>query len=770
MACQYIPNRKFAFILCLLLGSFAVAGATSHSVPRNALGVAAKGTVTTPTITTTSLPGGGMGAPYMGPLCVTGGAPPYSWVVVGNGPRHQGLPTGLQLGSGLAPGTVAITGTPSVMGTYPIQVTVKDHAGNGASKQLYITISYMTLTITTASLPPATVNVPYSAALTAHGGLTPYAWARLSGSLPAGLTMTAVGTISGTPTTPGTSNFVVSVSDAELPPASARAALSITVASASDIYGGISSLPSPGGASGFFRLELAVKGNQQREMLVTPVGHYFYVRSVFVIDPSFIIQMEPDTYQARYNGSQSLFATHALNRMLTWGFNAGGEYSSTYTLPVGTWGGHTGNSVKVPFVMFLTTAGDLQTNPARLGMQQGDRVKNLTDGVPLSTFNDYRGRLLDVFAPQWAQAYAGEVAQANTAITGGFASVPWVVGITLEDADYFWALKGVGTCPTGSPYPHPSFLIATTNFTQNSGSGFTYTDSKVYSKYAWVDYLRSKYGSIGALNTAWGSRYTSFDDAGGYGTGTGVLDEDGRHTTWMGRDPYNLTGESTALQADMNGFLYQYTLRAWSVAVGAVRNGDNNHLLFGPSSLGGVGDCGIRAPVLHGLKDAGVQVLSADFDERYSDRNIRVMNSYYNEAGLPTLIWETITATSDSYWHSQGGGDFATQAIRGQNYAANQQLFYSAAGTDGVNYIIGTDWWAFTDSGRAEKNNFGLVSAHDNAYDGKCAVRTASVDPWGYACGGETADYGDFLDAVTQANSSIVQQLISDMSGRGGAH
>ena len=35
-----------------------------------------------------------------------------------------------------------------------------------------------------------------------------------------------------------------------------------------------------------------------------------------------------------------------------------------------------------------------------------------------------------------------------------------------------------------------------------------------------------------------------------------------------------------------------------------------------------------------------------------------------------------------------------------------------------------------------------------------------STDQFGFACGGETANYGDFIDTVTQANSTLEQQLI----------
>ena len=73
------------------------------------------------------------------------------------------------------------------------------------------------LTITTTSLPGGTVNQAYSQPVTATGGTTPYSWAVVSGSLPPGLSLSPTGTpsatISGTPTTAGTYNFTVQVTD-----------------------------------------------------------------------------------------------------------------------------------------------------------------------------------------------------------------------------------------------------------------------------------------------------------------------------------------------------------------------------------------------------------------------------------------------------------------------------------------------------------------------------------------------------------------------------
>jgi large repetitive protein len=85
-----------------------------------------------------------------------------------------------------------------------------------------------TPSVTTTSLPNATVGQSYSATLAASGGVTPYTWSETG--LPAGLTLnSSTGGISGTPTTPGTSTVMVTVTDAL--GQSASASLSLTVAS-----------------------------------------------------------------------------------------------------------------------------------------------------------------------------------------------------------------------------------------------------------------------------------------------------------------------------------------------------------------------------------------------------------------------------------------------------------------------------------------------------------------------------------------------------------
>lgn len=68
------------------------------------------------------------------------------------------------------------------------------------------------LSITTSSLPGGKVDTTYAQTLTATGGTPPYTWSVSSSTLPVGLSLTG-NTISGTPTSGGTFNFAVQVTD-----------------------------------------------------------------------------------------------------------------------------------------------------------------------------------------------------------------------------------------------------------------------------------------------------------------------------------------------------------------------------------------------------------------------------------------------------------------------------------------------------------------------------------------------------------------------------
>ena len=70
------------------------------------------------------------------------------------------------------------------------------------------------ITLLPTVLPSGTVNDLYSQTITADGGQAPYTFAMTSGTLPAGLTLSSGGLISGTPTAAGTYTFTITATDA----------------------------------------------------------------------------------------------------------------------------------------------------------------------------------------------------------------------------------------------------------------------------------------------------------------------------------------------------------------------------------------------------------------------------------------------------------------------------------------------------------------------------------------------------------------------------
>ena len=142
------------------------------------------------------------------------------------------------LWSGANPATVSCSG--SYQGSVPstatgarqwtFTFTAESATGQSASSSQVLTEQASPLSVTTSSLPGATVGTAYAAGLAAAGGTPPYSWAVSSGSLPAGLALSSNGAITGTPTAAGSVSLTVQVSDSGTPtPQVATATLSISV-------------------------------------------------------------------------------------------------------------------------------------------------------------------------------------------------------------------------------------------------------------------------------------------------------------------------------------------------------------------------------------------------------------------------------------------------------------------------------------------------------------------------------------------------------------
>ncbi|MBL0749005.1 ExeM/NucH family extracellular endonuclease, partial [Nocardioides baculatus] len=132
---------------------------------------------------------------------VAGGTRPYTW-------SSTALPAGLTMSA-----TGAISGTPTVAGSYPVTVTVTDSASGTASTTFTIVVSAPDPLVATNPGDRTTYVNQTMASFTmaSTGGAPAYTWSATG--LPAGVTMSAAGVLSGTPTVTGSFPVVATVTD-----------------------------------------------------------------------------------------------------------------------------------------------------------------------------------------------------------------------------------------------------------------------------------------------------------------------------------------------------------------------------------------------------------------------------------------------------------------------------------------------------------------------------------------------------------------------------
>ena len=527
------------------------------------------------------------------------------------------------------------------------------------------------------------------------------------------------------------------------PPREARAADESVL----DQYGGVK-VPVAKASGAFARAKV---GN--RWILVTPEGHAFWMLGVFRVDVTGSIDDLNDSYAnriVRKYENKYKWAEQTTKRLRLWGFNTIGEYASRYVLPVKSSSGNPPNTEKMAFVTL--------SRPSFYGLKNTSNFapapfKDLLNGTDSAVYTGWRGNgTPDVFDPNF-QAYA------EGALRGGEQEPsPWLIGVAVDDADNLVGFGPGPELPAARIHPHIGWIVLVTNFQQatNRALNITYADPKVYSKDALRDFLRTKYGTIASLNSAWGARYTSWDSDGGWPSGKGLLDESGRGP-WVGTDFDRLTRTAPQVRSDLDAFLYEYAKRYFTVTAGSVRRRWPNTLVFGPATLNGWGGL-TRGPILRAAGES-VDVLQAIISgQRALDLTVKYAGD------LPIVTWTGVHANSDSaLWrHPHTEFTLKAQEERGRYYANTTAFLVDATTPSGVKPVVGHRLWAWVDSW-GEKRNWGLVSFLDNAYDGKEAVRAPGKDPWGFPTGGEERDYGDFLSGVRRANEAVIQKLLREI-------
>jgi hypothetical protein len=133
-----------------------------------------------------------------------GGLAPLTWSESGALPSNMTFATG-----------GVLSGTATATGSFPITVMVQDALSQKATPQNFTIAVINPPPPTISTTPPpdsGVVNRPYNFTFTATAGFPPLAWTE-SGALPAGLTLSTAGVLSGTPTVVGTSPITVMVQD-----------------------------------------------------------------------------------------------------------------------------------------------------------------------------------------------------------------------------------------------------------------------------------------------------------------------------------------------------------------------------------------------------------------------------------------------------------------------------------------------------------------------------------------------------------------------------
>lgn len=272
---------------------------------------------------------------------------------------------------------------------------------------------------------------------------------------------------------------------------------------------------------------------------------------------------------------------------------------------------------------------------------------------------------------------------------------------------------------------------------------------------------------------------------GGWGLGTGLLDEDGACPSkgtlscWVPSDAVSLQGATAAMTTDLDDFLESQATQYFST----IRNVLNNLvdpqtnqpikvLYLGPTSLGSWGDPS-RAQILKAassyLDVASIPTVPT-LCSSCTDDQARIDFINANLGNLPWIEWEGLTAQNDSYF-SQGecgcdpaspssAPDSSTQQDRGALFEQMVAGLLSAKDSATNTYhVVGYDWWQYYDS-EGEKTNWGLLTRRDNAYDGAQSTTSTGADAWGYQAGGEQQSYGDFIDDVITANLNVYKTLL----------
>jgi hypothetical protein len=574
------------------------------------------------------------------------------------------------------------------------------------------------------------------------------------------------------------------------------------IASGLDAYGGTPDLRCPAGpARHFYTQKIG-----SHWWLCDPAGNGFFLKGAYFVtwtDSSLLGNKVAHKYATGPNSNwEANWGLQAVRRLKLWGFNTLSEYTSEYAWPGMQAGWNTADGTmpqKMPFFFYENPSGYSLTNNSNYASAP---VKDILNGVKSTVFTGYRSHIIDAFDANFGAWLAGALQHDwGTGVALGLHS-DYFIGFDMDESDDTMGIRAGPDFATvddaytaqlqpGHNMPQTAWLVlvAAPTQTANANVGVHYSDPTVYSKQALSSYFANEYANqIAALNTAWGAHYTTFgtsDPAGvagiqsgayqSFGTGTGLLDEDGTcpskaggQSCWIGTDPYNLTGETAPMQADLSGFFSYWLDQYFGAQKTQYSRYAPGYLLT--QEIGGWG----APPRKEVLTEAAKYVDLFTLPEvppypcsNCTDAQARINFTAQYGGDKPWLNVQAFVAQPDSYMAAimpppgySGKPAFTTQRERGAAYQKMVSTFVDAADGNGTYHIVGFEWWTMYDM-ISLKGNWGLVTPNDNAYDGREAIIATGTDRWGYPTGGEKANFGDFLDSVQAANVGVYSRLIA---------
>ena len=277
----------------------------------------------------------------------------------------------------------------------------------------------------------------------------------------------------------------------------------------------------------------------------------------------------------------------------------------------------------------------------------------------------------------------------------------------------------------------------------------------------------------------------------GWMYGTGLMDEDGRHS-WTGTNavcllPVNGGGPGTPswacrrdnpsgwgppnananLARDLEDWVGQFAAEYFGTVNNTLKAAAPQVLFLGMDIVGGwyqPANSNILKGAAGDVDILFTQVAFSPDDQPTSgittQASLVAANNYITQyyGDHPLMNFVNSNANADSAMapsHPDSPVTFSSQARRGTGWYNIVNTMLNTPSYNNTYQWVGIVWWGSHDFNNYEKTNFGLKTPSDNAYDGHedvAAIVPCSPPLEKYTCGGEKRDYGDVVTWVKKAN------------------